>query len=355
MNAGEVLQYLVSLSGRRDLVKQDGTTDNGGLFFINSGIRLLDLLQDNMQTVAWHFDSIVSGDYVVEVPYFRSIPDKTIYLISSTERVKVVEKDLFWITNNYTELSTSDQSCLAETNLINASFLITQPNVPSRVLISVRDKTLSLTVGTITIAGVDENGDNNTEVISIANGAGTYKSAYIWASIDTFTVGSAATLGGAGDETIEVVYPRATSSASPSYYARIPLGVSTQLQGMSTRKLRIFRDARHLHTNAGKFSGSETYEGLLLVPAANDFYTLEMMARFYSKQFSALTDTNYWSERFPELLILASIASIDSFYSNTQGYKDKLVSINLILNGIDEDIAIDSEGEGSQLENSWNN
>lgn len=93
---------------------------------------------------------------------------------------------------------------VASVNLTNTTFtLAAQPDVPRNVTIAVTDTTPSITVGTITVTGFDVNGATITEVLDLST-ALTLTGTKVFASVSSVVSAAAATLGGAGDETIIV-------------------------------------------------------------------------------------------------------------------------------------------------------
>lgn len=90
-------------------------------------------------------------------------------------------------------------------NLTNVAFTVAaQPDVPRNMVVTVVDTTGSITVGTLTIVGVDVNGQGVTETFDCSGGAGTYTGNVPFAKVTSVTASGFATLGGSGDETIAV-------------------------------------------------------------------------------------------------------------------------------------------------------
>jgi hypothetical protein len=52
------------------------------------------------------------------------------------------------------------------------------------------------------------------------------------------------------------------------------------------------------------------YSGIVVVPAADTEYTVRVSGLFLPLELSDDTDTNYWSEEYPELLIMATLRAI---------------------------------------------
>ena len=359
MNWLQVRTQFVKSSGRYDLVQGKTFKDNGADFYIQSGSRLLDLLQDVPHTRKWYHKLIVPGDCVVELTHFRSVEDIWIVDPDSTtdekSRKPLEEKSLKWIFENYSEPSISYISCVAEVNLTNTVLTIAaQPSVASRLLITIVDTTDSLTAGTITILGEDENSRIVTEVLDCSNGAGIYVSTKAWTVITSITTSLFATLNGAGDETIKVEYP-STEEGKPLYYARIPIGVAPQLERESSGNWAGKSDWSYLHINAGVFSDEEEYEGVLLAPACGGVYTLELLGRFFNEYVvSSDTYTTFWTTRHPDLLVQAALAKLEFLaYQNMTRYRNIKAALRDELLGIDHDLADDEDYSSGQMRSSW--
>ena len=86
------------------------------------------------------------------------------------------------------------------------------------------------------------------------------------------------------------------------------------------------------------------YNAILIFPPSNSSsdYTIEVTGLFYTEPFSADSDTNYWTESHPELLAMAAAYILEVTYRNTEGAKDWLNAITILLSNIEKDF-IDEE------------
>lgn len=349
MNYGQVMIDFVRKSGRLDLIRHDDS-DNGAGFYVNAGNRLLDLLQDNVQTKSWHYQLLGAGTSVIYLQNFRSVED--IWIVDDDGRTEIKEKSLKWIRANYSQQSDNDTVAVASVALANNSPAIAaQPSVASNLVFDIVDAANSITVGSIAIVGVDENGVNQLETIAVLT-AGKYKSANLWTSITSITNSTFATLGTA---TISANYPGFDTSSKPVYYAKIPVKLAPSQDGTNTRDFANVLDWEQLFQTGGVIEGSEAYQGILLAPPTNAVYTLEILARFYGKEMTALTDVTYWTVNWPELSIQAALAELEGFYRNTEGRNDYINLIQQKLIPIDHDLAVfeDEEDESGQMKSSW--
>lgn len=70
---------------------------------------------------------------------------------------------------------------------------------------------------------------------------------------------------------------------------------------------------------------------LEILPHPHDTLTVDVRGSFYAAPLQQDTDTNTWSELYPDTLIKAALYQLEIFYRNTEGANDWLVSIQLDL------------------------
>lgn len=97
----------IKLSGRYDLVNADGATpeagsDNGMNFFINAGLRYLDLKFDHKKADGVSYNTLATNSWYLPLANVRAI--ETIWANDSTERWEVERKSLVWMKENYPDL-----------------------------------------------------------------------------------------------------------------------------------------------------------------------------------------------------------------------------------------------------------
>lgn len=101
-------------------------------------------------------------------------------------------------------ITVEDDTIVAAVNLTNTELTIAaQPSTPSRLRVEIVDTTPSITVGDVTITGKDEKGNDVSEVIAYTGGA-VKTSVLVYSEVTSIVTSDFATLGGGGDETIEV-------------------------------------------------------------------------------------------------------------------------------------------------------
>lgn len=107
---------------------------------------------------------------------------------------------------NYDNIAAAGTTDIVNTvNLTNTSLTVAaQPDVPRSMVVTVVDTTGSIVAGTVTITGVDANGNPVSEVIDCSAGAGTYQGSVPFAVVGSVVTAGFTVLGGGGDETIAV-------------------------------------------------------------------------------------------------------------------------------------------------------
>lgn len=86
---------------------------------------------------------------------------------------------------------------------------------------------------------------------------------------------------------------------------------------------------------------TNTY-GIVLLPPADASYAVEIEGVFYNAVLSDSTDTNYWSEMYPQLLIQAALLQHDKLYRGKSTVIQREQDIQSSLIDIEKDI-VDEE------------
>jgi len=105
MNYGEVRAKFVELTGRDDLVNEDGT-DNGADFFIHKGQRHLDRVYYSQKSQARVFKKVESGDYGILFNDCRSVLQ--VWIANTTGRIELTKKTNDWFRSEYTSVQYQD-------------------------------------------------------------------------------------------------------------------------------------------------------------------------------------------------------------------------------------------------------
>jgi len=103
----------VKLSGRYDLINEDGSTpesgsDNGMNSFINSGQKYLDMLFDHKKADGVRYESFSISTWYIPITGIRAIED--VWVNSTTERWRPERKSLVWMKENYADLVSATTS-----------------------------------------------------------------------------------------------------------------------------------------------------------------------------------------------------------------------------------------------------
>ena len=110
MTHKEVRDKFIELSGRYDLVNEDGT-DNGADFFIHKGQRILDRHHYHQKGTARVFKKVAAGDHGVVFEDCRAVTE--VWVANDEGRVRMEKKTHNWLRENYTSTYYSglDQGC----------------------------------------------------------------------------------------------------------------------------------------------------------------------------------------------------------------------------------------------------
>lgn len=78
-------------------------------------------------------------------------------------------------------------------------------------------------------------------------------------------------------------------------------------------------------------------KGVLLSPPPDTDGTLLIIGKFGQDKMLENTDSNMWSENHSGLLLKSAMLQLESFYRNTQGYRDLRISVDEELAGLEAD------------------
>ena len=130
----------------------------------------------------------------------------------------------------------------------------------------------------------------------------------------------------------------------PIYYAPL-IGVEPSMQtAVATDYTGDFLDLL--------FGKAYAVSGIVVMPPADQVYTVEVHGRWFTKKLEADTDESWWSINRPELLVLAAMCVREMFFRNTEGVRGYLDprfgSLALMLRGIDRDRAAQEAVDGGR-------
>jgi len=131
---------------------------------------------------------------------------------------------------------------------------------------------------------------------------------------------------------------------TPAYYALVHLRFEPNYddQTVSEKLASAFADV--------VVSDSVDYNAVLITPPPDEAVQLEIVGNFYSPKLTANSSVNFWSARYPGLLLKAALMEIEVYNRNTQGVKDWEAAINADFLGIDMDSVLEQNAEVDALE-----
>lgn len=92
------------------------------------------------------------------------------------------------------------------------------------------------------------------------------------------------------------------------------------------------------------------YSGVLFLPATESDASLSVVGRFTSGELSDEADYNYWSFAHPEVLAKAVAYQMETFYSNTQGVKDWMTSLEFDFRRLESDLVEEEAAEVRRMQ-----
>lgn len=92
---------------------------------------------------------------------------------------------------------------------------------------------------------------------------------------------------------------------------------------------------------------SQVYDGVLVFPPPSGAFMIEVWGYFYDRVLTSDTDTNQYSELFPEVLLHCALYQLETMNRNSEGAKDWKLAIDDGLLTIDFDAA---EEEASDVD-----
>jgi len=106
--------------------------------------------------------------------------------------------------------------------------------------------------------------------------------------------------------------------------------------------------SRYSPSQAPSGIGTE-FKRVLVMPPTDEALTLEVFGVFHAFPLTDNDDENFWSVNYPDVLVYASLRSLEASYRNTQGVQDWDSSIASMLTGIDKDDADQATADDLQM------
>ena len=83
---------------------------------------------------------------------------------------------------------------------------------------------------------------------------------------------------------------------------------------------------------------SYLYSGIWISPVADKNYIIQTHGMFYSQYLINDTDSTFWTERYPHLLVMAAMLVMEMFFRNTQGVADIKGFMDMLLENMDKNL-----------------
>lgn len=90
--------------------------------------------------------------------------------------------------------------------------------------------------------------------------------------------------------------------------------------------------------------------GLVIVPPADQAYTIEVNGKFEQKKLTLDSDKNWWSEEHPSLLIMAAMRNVEIFHRNREGVADWDASLAAEITLLERDAVEEEVADIDQME-----
>jgi len=87
-----------------------------------------------------------------------------------------------------------------------------------------------------------------------------------------------------------------------------------------------------------------------ILPPPDEDMDLDIEGLFYAYPLENNSDTNYWSEMFPNVLVMAGLRELEVFYRNTQGVQDWENAIQLEMRAFQFDLVEREIANTTQME-----
>lgn len=95
---------------------------------------------------------------------------------------------------------------------------------------------------------------------------------------------------------------------------------------------------------------ASSLRNLLVWPPVSEACTIRVRGWFLNGDYVDDTDADIWTDEYPEILIKASLAQLEVFYRNTEGYKDWMVAIREEINLLDIEDVDDESVNTNEME-----
>ena len=102
-----------------------------------------------------------------------------------------------------------------------------------------------------------------------------------------------------------------------------------------------------------RFSVDIRNRTITVYPAPDEDYTLHILGDLQNDFLEDDDDTNWWTDNYPEILVLATCYQIEVYYRNSQGQRDWLFALEEALRGVELQIIEQESAPYSNQRDSW--
>lgn len=98
----------------------------------------------------------------------------------------------------------------------------------------------------------------------------------------------------------------------------------------------------------------ETKDRILIYPPADQDYTIRLIVNYKQSELSADSDTNFWTDQYPDLLIAATMMKLEYFYRNRSGVADWQEQVEAQIRDIEFNLVETQSAGIDQRADGWN-
>jgi len=103
---------------------------------------------------------------------------------------------------------------------------------------------------------------------------------------------------------------------APKYYTPTAVGLSPDQEDLDETDFVNMHDWHDL-----VFGNHYGYDAVVILPPPDETYTVSIWGHFFSTTLTNDGDYSHWTVKFPYLLIKSTLATLESFYRNAEGFR----------------------------------
>ena len=386
---GYIRQWFSQATGRFDLVTADAEGNYGADFYINQGQRFLDRFIRNHGEVRRMQKDVFVGESEVVFTGSRAIAN--VWIANDEARTLLERKSWKWMRKNYT--GTTSTSTDHTPHVVYGTELVTNtafddvgewvfgaewlpgtgPQWSGAGDVGEPDNTLEQRIGhsvgrtyLVTLSGAKMTTGTGSLTVELGSVTGTVALTSV-AGTKTVTI-TPTTNGNFKFSCAEEVSAHITDisvkevltstrqiesidTGTPLYWTPTYQRLSAEQDALRDQgkdsvdfALQFTYDHRDI-----LFGEKHEYRGITIMPPPDEKYTVIVEGLFYSAVLSSASDKSWWSVNNPEVLVHAAGYLLESFYRNTEGMKDWMLSLEQDAVGLDFDIVEEESANVSRM------